>query len=83
MPNGTRDMPGAPGEQPAATPALPDLTGVGLRFLREQDDPCLALAVDHVLGGAGDFTESWWGDGTNGGNGQSCVPPEPSGSGGP
>lgn len=76
-------MPGAAGEQPATTPALPDLTGVGLRFLREQDDPCLALAVDHVLCSVGDFTESWWGEGGTGGNVAVCAPAESSGRSGP
>lgn len=80
MPNGTRDMPGGPGQLPAGAPPLPDLSCVGLRFLREQEDPTLSVAVDHVLRCAEDFTESWWGEGGQGGKVAVCEPKAPTGT---
>ncbi|MFI9205055.1 hypothetical protein [Streptomyces sp. NPDC053048] len=44
-------------------PALPDLTGTGLRALRETADPLLAAAVEHALSRPAELAETWFSGG--------------------
>ncbi|GHG56843.1 hypothetical protein GCM10018779_21470 [Streptomyces griseocarneus] len=48
-------------------PPLPDLTGLGLRALREAGDRALAAAVERALSRPAELAETWYSGGSEAG----------------